>query len=101
MVRDIYPAEVYETGKGVMTRVRAFVTTRRLIVWGLDRTGAMEKKLEVELAEPPGAFASKAVDAKDHIEVATLTRGFIINRGRGCGCGSPLKALGVPVPWGA
>lgn len=103
MARDVFPAEVVEVGGRVFTKCRVFITSRRMIVWGLDRSGVPEKKLEVDLAEPLGVFASRSVlAANESVEVATLTKGYIVNRGRGCGCGgvmSHLKALATPVGW--
>lgn len=100
MARDVFPAEVYAIGGGVLTKCRVFITSHRMIVWGLGRGGVVEKKLEVELAEPLGVFASRSVlGPRESIEVATLTKGYIVNKGRGCNCGSSLKALAPPAPW--
>jgi hypothetical protein len=102
MVRDIYPAEVYEVGGKIHTKVRVFLTNRRMIVWGTDRGGRVpEKRLDVELSDPIGAFAASAValPRSAPIEVATLTQGFIVNKISGCRCGSALLALSPPAPW--
>ncbi len=103
MARDIFPAEVLEAGGRLLTKVRVFITSHRMIVWGLDESGLPEKKIEVALAEPLGVFETRTVlGANENIEVATLTKGYIVNKGRGCGCGGPisqLKALAPPAPW--
>jgi hypothetical protein len=103
MARDVFPAEVYEVGKGTMTKVRAFVTSHRLIVYGLGDDNLPELRIDVDLAEDSTVFESRAVMGHaERLEVATLTRGFIINKGLGCGCAGPLKALKAlppPVAW--
>jgi hypothetical protein len=103
LARDIFPAEVLEVGGRVWTKVRCFITSRRMILWGLDAHGIPEIKLEIELAEPLGVFETRAVlTPNQNLEVATLTKGYIINKGRGCGCTGPLatlKALTPPAPW--
>ena len=102
LVRDIFPAEVLEVGGSLITKVRVFITTHRMIVWHEQYKGVPAKLLEVNLAEPFSVASQQAkLGYGERIEVATMTRGFIINQGRGCGCGSVLKALPRPAEWKA
>jgi hypothetical protein len=102
MSRDVFPAEVLQIGGPLMTKVRVFITSHRMIVWGLDASGLPEKKLEVDI-EPSSVFASRAVlGPNERIEVSTLARDYIVNKGRGCGCSGPLsqlKAIALPSEW--
>lgn len=98
LVRDLYPGEVLEVGGRMFTKCRVFITTDRLIVWKLTK-GVLDKVLDVAVAEPGSIAASR--DAPEFaIEVATLTRGYLVNKGHGCRCrGGQLLALSPPVPW--
>jgi hypothetical protein len=95
MCRDIFPADVIEVGGAVYSNVRVFITDQRMIVWRLKK-GVREIALDVALSEPIAADRS-VLDYT--LEVTTLTRGFLVNQRKGCGCHSPLKALGAPAEW--
>lgn len=100
LCREVMPAEVYEVGGSIITKARVFITSRRLIVWALEN-GVATKRLEVELSEPVEASRS-ALGPRESIEVTTLTKGYLVNKGRGCGCGGAmmrLKELALPAPW--
>ena len=100
MARDVFPAEVLLADGSLLTKVRAFITSHRIIVWRTDPKGYRGIVLEAKLAEPGSIEANRQpLKANERIEVATLRQGIIVNRGRGCGCESPLAALGAPVPW--
>jgi hypothetical protein len=95
LVRDIFPAEVVEPGGQVFTGARVFVTTERFIVWRMVK-GVRTKTIDLNLTEP----IEKSTDILERpLEIMTLTRGFLVNQGRGCGCHSPLRALGPPAAW--
>jgi hypothetical protein len=97
--RDIHPAEVSIDGE-VLTSARVFVTDRRLLAFRVGE-GGIEVALDLELERPCSVPASRG-SLQGCLE-AHLSDGRVawINRGHGCGCGSPLKALGPPVPWTA
>jgi hypothetical protein len=100
MVRDIHPAEVALKDGTVLTGVRVFVTTERCVVWTEDKTvGKVRKALEFVVFESDATPSRSTMGAGERFEVIGLTDGIIINKGRGCGCGSPLKALTPPVNW--
>jgi hypothetical protein len=98
--RDVHPAEIAMPDGTVLAGCRVFVTTHRLIAWQV-----VERKptrvLDVELAEPGSVPGSRAtLPANGRLECRLIDSGTTwVNKGRGCGCGSPLKALGPPVPW--
>ena len=84
----------------MMTKVRVFITTHRMIVWRTDASKSPGICLEVKLAEQGSVCAQQAkLGYGEHIEVTTLNAGYIVNQGRGCMCGSILKALPLPAPW--
>lgn len=94
----MHPAEIAIDGD-VQAGLRVFITSHRLIAWGTeDRTPV--KVLDVELAEPFSVPADRSTLKRGQLE-CRLTDGTTawVNRGRGCGCGSPLKALRAPVSW--
>jgi hypothetical protein len=93
----VFPAEVLLSDGSLLIGVRAFVTTERLIVWREFEGQSPGIVLEMRLAEPGSIQPSH--DQSERVEIAGLTSWAILNRGRGCGCGSKLKALGSPVPW--
>ena len=100
LVRDIFPAEVLEVGGALLTKVRVFITTHRMIVWRTDAAKVPGICLEVKLAEPGSVSSQEAkLGHGERIEVSTLTKGYIINQGHGCMCGSILKALPRPAEW--
>jgi hypothetical protein len=102
LVRDIYPADVVEVGGRVWSKCRAFITTERLVVWKKDRQGVLDKVLDVKLAEPGSITASAENEPAFAIEIATLTRGYLVNKGHGCRCrGGSLLALNPPAAWDA
>jgi hypothetical protein len=93
LVHDIFPAEVLEVGGRIWTGCRVFVTTERMTVWRQPKGHALEKVLDVALTEPVDP------ELRSPIEIATLTRGYLVNKGRGCGCHKmSLKALTPPAP---
>ena len=98
LVRDIKGGEILCSDGTLMTKVRVFITSHRMIVWRVDNKvpGIV---LEVKLAEPFSVCAQQAkLGYNERIEVATLTKGYIINQGK-CLCGSILLALPLPAPW--
>ena len=100
MVRDVFPAEVLLADVSLMTKVRVFITSHRIIVWRTDPSRRRGIALEAKLAEPFSIPANRSnLKLSERIEVPTMLQGIIVNRGRGCGCESPLKALGPPVAW--
>lgn len=97
--RDVHPADILLPDQTLVRDVRVFVTSRRLIAFKAVG-GAIEKVLDLELAEPCSVPANRGTLANGRLE-ATLADGTTawVNKGAGCGCGSPLKALAEPVPW--
>ncbi len=98
--RDIHPAEISIDGTAY-TALRVFVTDRRLLAFGTDARNQIVQLLDLQLEQPCSVPASRG-SLVGCLE-ARLADGRTawINRGHGCGCGSPLKALGPPAPWTA
>lgn len=98
LTRDIFPAEVTIDGE-ISQGLRVFVTDERLLAYRAASGGVIEIALNLALATPSSVPASRS-SLHGHLE-AKLADGRTawINRGRGCGCGSPLKALGAPFTW--
>ena len=90
LVRDIFPAEVVGADGSLITKARVFVTSHRLIVW-------REQPLGIAVEESLAPFSIRASRDKlnDPLKVGT----YLVNQGRGCGCGSKLTALAKPAPW--
>lgn len=98
--RDVHPAEV-ALGPEILTGVRVFVTSKRLLAFRATAQGRIELALDEPLSEPCSVPASRATLGQGQRLEARLADGRTawINRGSGCGCGSPLKALAAPVPF--
>ena len=99
MLRDVHPAEVVLSDGRVLTGVRAFLTTQRLIVWKLNASKECEKVIEMSVKFTDVQASRSTLGAGERLEVFSDEATAIINRGRGCGCGSPLKALSTPIRW--
>jgi hypothetical protein len=98
--RDVHPADVV-IGEHVIGGVRVFITDRRLVAFSASE-GSIEVALDVALEQPCSVPASRETLGHGRLE-ARLADGRTawVNRGQGCGCHSPLKALAAPVPWSA
>jgi hypothetical protein len=97
LCRDIFPAELALYDR-VVTECRVFVTTTRLLAWQVGTAGKIEVAADLDLAEA-GGVEMKRDTTQLPLKVETTEGTVFVNKGRGCGCHSPLKALGAPVPW--
>lgn len=99
--RDVHPAEVLLADGTLHRDVRVFVTSRRLLAFKATPAGRVEPCLELALAEPCSVAANRGtLTGSGRLEAILADGGSVwVNRGHGCGCGSPLKALAPPVPW--
>lgn len=95
MARDIFPADVIEVGGRVFSNVRVFVTDQRIVVW---RAKKSIPEIVINLALSEAVTPSQNV-LEETLEVTTLTQGFLVSKRQGCGCHSPLKAIGPPAAW--
>jgi hypothetical protein len=80
----------------VLTACRVFVTSHRVIAFRSE--GHIERVLDVELTTPFSVEAARGT-LQGALDVQTPEGVLWINRGGGCGCGSPLQALEPPVDW--
>jgi hypothetical protein len=98
LLRDLHPAELTMPDGQHHTGVRVFITTRRLIAYQMTGTG-MTRIADLELADNQVSYSRHQLKAGENLVVAISDGDVFVNRGRGCGCGSPLKALGRPAAW--
>jgi hypothetical protein len=96
--RDVHPAEILMPSGDVLTACRVWVTSHRLLASRAVK-GQIERVVDLALAEPFSVPADRGTLNNGQLECRTIEGTAWVNRGRGCGCGSPLKALGPPVPW--
>ena len=101
MVRDVHPAEVLLPDGTLIVGCRAFVTTRRFVAFGPTPRSGIEVVADFPVRQPVSTVASlNTLNTTERLEIATEDGGTIyVNKGRGCGCHSPLKALDTPAPW--
>lgn len=96
--RDVFPAEVVMPDGRVFTAARVFVLEASIRVYVEDRARIGRPGIELAVDEP---LTDPELVPRSH---STLGRGerlecridagtIWVNRGRGCGCHSPLKAL--------
>jgi hypothetical protein len=108
--RDVFPAEVLMPDGVLLSGVRVFVTSHRLLAFEHTAAEGFKQVVCLELVDQFSVPADRgtlpangrlecrvhlAAVAGEEAEVGTAW----VNRGAGCGCGSPLKAMGAPVPW--
>lgn len=99
LCRDVYPAEVLFPGDVLVTDVRVFVTTHRLLVFRVGADRRCEVAYDLPLTVPGAVPASMDTMRQGRLECPIADGTAWVNLGRGCGCGSPLKALGSPIGW--
>ena len=98
LARDIHPAEILLPDGSILRQCRAFVTSHRLLAFAMTPDRRIELVAELTLTEPKSVPASRNT-LQGRLEIVTPEGTAWVNRGRGCGCGSALSALGTPVPW--
>lgn len=79
--------------------VRVFITTHRILAYG-ERARSIigEPVIDAELVEP-GQVEPSHSSLTGALQLELPDGRAWVNRGRGCGCHSVLKALGSPIPW--
>jgi hypothetical protein len=89
----VFPAEVALPDGGVLRDVRVFATSHRLIAAGV-RDGEIVNVLDVELSDP-GSIPTNhsSLTGSGRLEARTADGTYWVNRGRGCGCSGPTRAL--------
>jgi hypothetical protein len=98
LMRDVHPAELLLPDGSVVRDARVFVTSRRLLAFRVG-DGGIEKAADLELEQPCSVPADRG-SLRGRLEARLADGGTVwINRGSGCGCGSPLRALAGPVSW--
>jgi hypothetical protein len=97
--RDVHPAELLLPDGTILTDVRVFITTHRLLAFKTNAERQIEQCLELTLEQPCTVPADHGT-LHGRLEARLADGGTVwVNRGQGCGCGSPLKAFAAPVTW--
>jgi hypothetical protein len=117
--RDVYPAEILMPDGSMLTGVRVFVTTHRLLAYQVQNR-TIKRVVDLELVEPESVPLDRQTLGRGRLECRVyvpcidevreedeqvIAEGNMVvgtawvNQGRGCGCGSPLKALKAPCGW--
>jgi hypothetical protein len=99
LARDVFPAEIALPDGQVVTGARAFVTSHRLIAYVVTGDRRIVRAVNLDLTVPGAVEASRNTLVAGQLECPVAGGSAWVNRGRGCGCGSPLNALASPVPW--
>jgi hypothetical protein len=97
MLRDVVPAEVVFNDGTLLTKTRVFLTTSRLIIWREvdDDLVAIEKPIRFTDAKA----SRSTLLPTERLEVFGDDFTAVVNKGRGCACGSKLKGLAPPINW--
>jgi hypothetical protein len=99
LVRDILPATVRSSKKGVFAEARVFLADNRIMVFRRN-AGDVECVLDLEVTEHNAKKSeSRFMGHREVIEVYTLVDSIVITPGRGCGCGTSLSWLSRPANW--
>lgn len=96
--QEVYPAEIALPDGTMLTSVYAFVTSHRLLAYGETGDRQIGLIYGADLAVP-GSVPKHVGTLRGSLQCDIAVGGTAwINLGRGCGCGSPLKAMRAPVP---
>lgn len=97
--RDVYPAEVLLPGGELLTGVRAFITSQRVLVYAAaGRDVELVRELPLARDSVPGDRNTLRQGAGS-LQLDLVDGTGWVNAGRGCGCGTPVKGMRVPVSW--
>lgn len=91
---DVHPAEFLDAAGERVAPVRAVLTDQRLRVWR-----AVGREVELVVDEPVGrvVLESRHPRIGQPIDVPLTAGGSVqLVRAKGCGCGSPLRAIRPP-----
>lgn len=94
LMRDVFPAEVLFPNGAFATRVRACITSHRLLIFRW--TGEIDVEEYPLLASVPKDKSITAI--RERLEVQVDEGPVFVNRALGCRCGA-LGHMGVQIPW--
>lgn len=97
--REVHPAEVLMPDGSMVRDCKVFITSHRMLVYERGEGRSIRLTHDLELSDPFSVPANKGTLDGGQLECATPDGTAWVNKARGCGCGSPLKALSSPVPW--
>jgi hypothetical protein len=100
LLRDVHPVEV-TIGDRVILAARVFVTDHRVVVYreGGAHDGRKRPDIAFSAVVTGDAPIANRGSLTGPLAVQTDVGTVRINRGRGCGCHSVLKALGPVAKW--
>ena len=101
LVRDVHPADLLLPDGSLLRDVRVFVTTRRLLAYQATADRKIERAASFDVDQPVSVPASRntlPVNGRLEVRLADGATAWV-NRGHGCGCHSPLRAMSGPVSW--
>lgn len=99
LLRDSHPADVVCGDKVLATGARVFVTTHRVMVYVADESPGGGVRLAYEMGVEEPLPIAKRSQGRGAIELNAHGHTMWINRGKGCGCRSPLKVMVPPFGW--
>ena len=71
-----------------------------MLAFTVNRERQIDLAASFELSEPRSIEANRGtLPNAARLEIRTDEGTAWVNRGRGCGCGSPLRALASPIAW--
>ena len=94
--RDLFPCDVTLEGELYARGARVFITDTEALVYVANADRSIPEPTRIEIIAPPSVFRGPFVG---RLELETEAGTMHLNRARGCGCHSPLKALAEPVAW--
>lgn len=94
--RDLFPCDVTLEGDLFARGARVFITDTEALVYTANADRTIAGPTRIELIDPPATFRGLFIG---RIDLETEAGTMHLNRAKGCGCHSPLKALPEPVAW--
>lgn len=98
--RDVHPAELTLPSGQLERACRVFVTSSRIDAYRFVDGQIVQVFTAPLTGEPPSAVRGSLSRRSGPLVLDTPDGEVLVNRGHGCGCHSPLKALSQPAPWG-
>ena len=99
LLRDYHPVELVHAGDVLAVGARVFVTDAAVLVYQADEQRNVVHTHTLPI-DRDALIAAHRGTLQGSLEVPLVDGSTLwINRARGCGCGSPLKAMERPASW--
>lgn len=95
--RDLFPAEVTLDGVLLASQARVFITGTEVLVYEAKEDRSIVQVARLDIDQAP--MVARGVSFFGSVQLVTPVGPLSLNRARGCGCHSPLKAMDPPVAW--